>query len=331
MPLSDEQMNIVSGHRIAAWEPVEMPVGRQQLPSWLRGANVDWMDGCGNAPEVKLLVRDDPYEWPGQVWVKEGNDAYITRHEDGRCKVHYHGGQVMESAAWRIYAGDRPFTYKWDVPKALWAGESPLDAARREGEAHLQSCQSLDDDFESPFGVHGVKIRRSELRLVVKPMRITEEQGGYGGRGYLLQMADGSETLLRGPWHGGAPAGYVETHTYQPSEKIARWERNRPWFKRGGNYGLYITEELFLAAIATYAPHVRIARVQHSYGWRLEPYRQEWGMPKAMVYDLEHGRAIRNEPAGEFWRVYWDGSERYCGSLRIPTYGYQPGVDGPTS
>lgn len=167
-------------------------------------------------------------------------------------------------------------------------------------------------------------------------VRATTQQDGYAGRHIWLTMDDGEPLVLRGPWHGGAPSGYVEVYTvdmdYSGNKNPDRWNRARRWFKRSKTYGLYITEDLFFRIVARYCPHVCIARVNHSYGSRVDVYRAEWGMPKEFIYHLELGRAQRNEPAGEFWRVYWDGHERYCGSMRIPKFGFQTGIyDLPTA
>lgn len=43
-PLSDEQMNCVTGSGAAAWVAVERPVGPQPLPAWVAGAHADFMD-----------------------------------------------------------------------------------------------------------------------------------------------------------------------------------------------------------------------------------------------------------------------------------------------
>jgi hypothetical protein len=156
-------------------------------------------------------------------------------------------------------------------------------------------------------------------------VRATTQQSGFGGDHYWLTMDDGEPLVLRGPWHGGAPAGYVEVSfvdmDYRGNQEN-RWNRKRPWFRRSATAGLYLTEDLFFRIIARFCAHASLARVQHSYGSRIEPYRSEWFMPKAAIYELERSRAQRNEPAGKHWRVYWDGRGRYCGQLRIPSHGY---------
>ena len=281
--LSDQQMAIVEGHGIDGWIEVELPTGRQPLPDWVQGAHVDWHNGYCNSPDFRLKTRGQVYGWEGQRWSKEGQKTYITRHPDGRCQVHYHGGSI------------------------------------------------------SMVELHDQRLADESVKLKDLPkinVRATEQQQGYAGAHIWITMTDGETLVLRGPWHGGAPAGYVEVYTVDMDSKYNandRWNLARPWHKRSSTYGLYITEDLFLRIIARFCPHIRVARVNHSYGNRLNAYRAEWGMPKEFIYEIERGRATRHEPAGEFWRVYWDAHEGYCGSMRIPKYGFQAAVmDLPT-
>lgn len=328
MILCDEQMAAVcGGQQSEEWEPVERPVGPQPLPDWLCGAHIDWMNGCSNAPHILLKVRTDPYRWPDMRFEKVGASAYIARNDDGRARVHYHDGAVSDGAAWRVFAGDKPFTYQWKVPDKQY-NEAWQEAAQRAGQKHLDWC--MQGKHEAKLFT-GEVVDRATLRLEVKTLQITTQQAGYGGDGYLITMLDGTERMLRGPWHGGAPKGLVEVSTVDMSYDFNTEPRNRgrhskPWHRRSACGGLYITEDLFLRAMARYCPHAGIARVTRSYGVRLEMYREEWCMPKAAIYELERMRDQKREPAGQFWRVYWDGRGIYCGQLRIPKHGFRPEV-----
>lgn len=325
MNLSDEQMAIIGGSGVSSFEPFDLPTGRQDLPDWLRGARVDWMFGCSNAPHVKLKVVGNVRDWPEMVWSLEGKSCYIARHPDGRAEVLYHDGAVTKMAVWRVFAGDEPITYQWIVPTRK-PSETWLRAAEREAVEHVAKILSGRTGETIETYLHKV-IPISSVRREAKEIDATTQQDGFGGSGYMLRMADGSDRLLRGPWHGGAPAGYVEVNPiditapyYRPNPR-----RPRPWHKNGGTVS-YVSEDLFLRILAKYCPHVGVARMQHTYGHRLECFDLNWGAPKSAMYEQERMRAVRNEPASQFWRLYWDGSERYCGSLRVPTYGFQPGV-----
>lgn len=282
MRLSDEQMSAVTGGQVGEWSEVDRPVGPQPLPDWVRGAHVDWMNGCGNAPNVTVKARGALHHWEDQRFEKVGKEMYIARHPDGRAVAHYHRGAVS------------------------------LVTIKDKRNHHVQDVLAG---------------RRKELPDV--EVMATSQQSGYGGDNFWIKMLDGSDLVLRGPWHGGTPDGYVEVSVVDVTSKYFqadRWNRNRPWFKRGGGPSVYLTEELFLRIVARYCAHAPVARVDHSYGTRLEMFRAEWGMPKAFIYDQERMRAQKKDPAGTFWRVYWDGSELYCGSLRMPTNGFMEGV-----
>lgn len=277
--LSDEQMNIVTGHGISDWEDCPLMTGRQTLPDWCLGAHIDWGNGHCGVPSVTLKVRGKVYRWADQRFSKEAGGMYIARHEDGRAVVHYHKGALS-----RVKLLDR----------------------RKPGGGYIEMVADC-----------------KEVEVLA-----TTQQDGYGGAHYWLTMEDGSDLVLRGPWHGGAPPGYVEVSAFDVSDPLyqGKWSRSRPWYRRGGGPGVYITEDLFMRIVSTFCAHARVARVGHSYGARLEPYRAEWGMPKAAIYEVERQRAGAYQPAGPNWRVYWDGTGSYCGNLRVPSYGYSDDV-----
>lgn len=312
--LSDEQMTAVSGAGVGDWAEVERPTGPRPTPYWVKGAHIDWMDGCCNAPDVRIKTMGAVYRWPEQRFEKVGK-AYIARHPDGRAVVHYHDGAVSTVWAYRVLTNGKPTEFPWKVADNRH-GETSEKAAQREADKWLADLHKF----------RGNKERNLEAEF--KTIQATTQQDGFGGSYYWLTMLDGSELVLRGPWHGGAPTGYVEVGTIDTTSPYyaTGWACNRPWHKRTGGPSVYLTEDLFLRIVSHYCPHAPIARVQRSYGTRLEPFRTEWGMPKSFIYDLEIGRAQRKEPAGPFWWVYWDGTDRYCGSLRMPTHGFQEGV-----
>lgn len=343
MILADDQMSVVSGIGVSNWMEVPLPTGRIEVPAWCKGVHVNWAYGVGNAPDVTVKSVGAMYDWPDQRWAREDKKTYIARHEDGRAQVLYHGGEISECAAYRIVddappppqpAGDR-CTYGWGMSReegwashvrqtrSVWdhwhhveteRGTPCINTARAAGEKQLNYLRS-------------VGIFSSAARVETIAATCTTAQGGFGGAVYWLTMLDGSLHALRGPWHGGAPEGRVEVrHVDTTAPRYAnpdRWLRGKPWHHRGsGGPSVYLTEDLFLRIIARFAPHVGIARVEHSYGVRLEPYRLAWNKPKALIYGDEHARARRNQPAGEFWRMYWDSRGSYCGTLRKPSYGF---------
>lgn len=222
---------------------VERPVGPQPLPDWVRGAHIAWpRPGWAEAPRVLIKVRGHVHGWPGQAWAKEDTSRYITRHDDGRAKVLYHSGEVSEVVAWRVFVDGEPLTYRWIIPERQ-PGENWHDAARREG------TKSAAD------------IHLGELR--VRSFFSTTKSEGFGGDHFLLDMVDGTELVLRGPWHGGTPPGYVDVTTVDPT----RHPSERAWYRGLGYFGLYLTEDLYLRILARFCAHAPIVRVNG----RLEP------------------------------------------------------------
>lgn len=315
------------------WHAIEMPTGRQQLPDWLRGLHIRWNFGVGNEPSIALKVNGDPHNWPDQRWTTDRQGLYIAEHQDGRALAHYHKGRVSLRAAWRVLDADgEPFTHEWRV----MGEDTTLADAQAAGEAHLAVVRALKP---CPTSMSVVKLagRQSPVKYAdhstcyceARMIDVTEESSGYGGRHIEITMDTGQQLILRGPWHGGPPPGYAEVTTVDEKQRgspRSRWTRGNRWYQMGGCFGLYVSDDLLIRAIAHYAPHVRLACLPENYGNRIQPYLPQWGGLKRDIYDLERQRAIRKEPAGEFWRAYWDSRGTYCGNLRVPTFGFQDGV-----
>lgn len=273
--LSDEQAAaaLAGSQHAWSWVPAFLPEGRQQLPPWLKGLHINWMEDYGNAPYVSIKVEGDVFSWPGQAWQAKERGLHITEHPDGRARAYYHRGAVSKKALWRICNKGRFYTYKWQV-------ENSAEAARAAADANIAKIIEI-----GPSDLRGKHDNADTLTAWIKPsVDTTTQENGFGGDRYLLQMVDGSERLLCGPWHGSPPKGYVEVTAYDRDNAYSKMEMyaNRPWHRRSGTAGLLITEDLFLRAVATYAPHVRCAYVNESYGVRLEPYRAEWDCPKGI-------------------------------------------------
>lgn len=326
MNLSTDQQLVVDGCRSRSWTPLEMPTGRQQLPDWLLGLHIDWCRGVANAPRIKLKVRDGVHRWPGQTWERRPDGLYVAEHPDGRALAHYHKGRVSPRAMWRIFCADgKPFTHQW----AVMADGQTLEDARAAGGSHL--AKMLANDYLSAAQRTEYLGCRVETRLAF----VTEESQGYGGSHFEIATAAGEPLVLRGPWHGGPPPGYAEVTTVDEQQRGAQnrrgWKPTPRWHQMGGSFGLCVSDDLLVRALAHYQPHVGLAHLPDNYGNRVEPYLPQWQGLKTDVYEVERQRSIRQEPAGEFWRVYWDARGSYCGQLRLPTYGIQDGVyDQPT-
>lgn len=319
------QQLVIAGRQAKPWTPLDMPTGRQQLPDWLQGVHIRWAFGVANEPSIVFKVRDGAHQWPGQTWERRANGLYIAEHPDGRALARYHMGRVSPRAMWRVFRADgKPFTHQWRVMD----GGATLADARAAGDAHLAKMLAWEHLSEAQRAEYGGC--RVETRLALA----TEESSGYGGSHFEITLTTGQQLVLRGPWPGGPPPGYAEVTTVDERQhrRRDRHTRGLRWHQMGGSFGLYVSDDLLVRALAHYQPHVRLAYLPDNYGNRVQPYLPQWQGLKADVYEAERQRAIRREPAGEFWRAYWDARGSYCGQLRLPAYGIQDGVyDQPTA
>ena len=118
-----------------------------------------------------------------------------------------------------------------------------------------------------------------------KPGWMTKQERGFAGRWFEIQAEPNAvprpeltcRVYLRGPWHGSAPAGYVEVSTFEPEYRA----KDRNWWECTGCFGLFITNQLWARCMARMYPDHKIAFVIED-GWvpRLEPMKPEWTEPK---------------------------------------------------
>lgn len=256
MFLSDEQMHAVH-HGLSAkeptWEWVDLPVGPQPIPAWAKGFHVDFMMGYGNSPHYHLKTNTDLRNWPDQRFRKEGA-RYMSTTDDGRAEVLYHDGQLSLTDI-------RMFRSTDGTLKQYRAGSCHAD---------LEAGEWVDLE-----------------------MMATTKQSGFGGSHFHLTMEDGRVFVLRGPWHGSSPKGYMETGYIDMTQERAHhgWWAKRAWHARGGRGGLFITDDLFMRLLARFAPECRCARINDQFGVHLQAVRGDWGEPKAWVVARE--RAAR--------------------------------------
>ncbi|WP_199086022.1 hypothetical protein [Bosea sp. ASV33] len=128
------------------------------------------------------------------------------------------------------------------------------------------------------------------------------EQYAHGGavrldKVHMFQSADGSEIVLRGPWHVGAPEGYAEVAFVD----INRWKpwKGQPWHATGGMGGLYLRHDTFVAIMARFCPELPLAEVTYGGATTIEPMKPEWCEPKRLVYEREWRARQAEHDAGK--------------------------------
>lgn len=267
--LSDQQMAAVMHPKSSrGFEPIALVAGPRALPDWVSGAAINWMEGFGNAPELWVRCRRDPLKASNtaKLYRFTPPDAYIAE-QDGVASVHYHSGRVTIQKFTRFL--------RWT--SGAWNNDLP-------------SLLDGEHDFERDFYGNLSTPKMGGAEHEIYTMLATTQQQGYAGRGFNVMMHPddphfgGQEIMLRGPWHGGAPDGFVEVNYFIPDPaRDAFWtKRGNPWWKRGGYFGLYVRAELLLDIMATFVPHVGWCWEEASVGRRLRPLRPETGLPKGV-------------------------------------------------
>ncbi len=77
----------------------------------------------------------------------------------------------------------------------------------------------------------------------IRQVWMTRQDGGYAGRHFPIEMADGRYAVLRGPWHGCGQAPYQEVTYRIMNDKYVM-----------GYYGLALHKHLIIAAVRTFMP-----------------------------------------------------------------------------
>ena len=196
------------------------------------------------------------------------------------------------------WMNDPMWVLKSNTNLGQWEGQ----VFRKEGPRYMATSEdgrAVVHYHSGPVTLDRVKVWQPEIQDDIdNPTTVeverwqTTQQEGYGGQGFTIRMADddpehaGKEITLRGPWHGGAPDGWMEmAHINTGDEwrqRLNRVER-RPWWKDTAIGGLYITEDLFLRLVATYRPELKVARIMTQDIGRLVVVHPEWDAPKQFL------------------------------------------------
>lgn len=186
--------------------------------------------------------------------------------------------------------------YEW--PDKRWTRKNGAYTARHpdgRGEVHYHSGRISEVEL-----TRRVRTSRTEWVDEKYTALATTVQEGYGGRAFPVTIGGkdefrGKTVILRGPWYGGSPPGYVTTSVVEIDSKHAlqqrgtRWQR--PWFKQTACFGSGIREDVFVRIFAKFQPHLRLARVTEHFSERptvsLQPLKPEWDVPKRWIQQGE--------------------------------------------
>lgn len=146
-----------------------------------------------------------------------------------------------------------------------------------------------------------VRTGRHEFHKEPYEALATTQQQGFGGDHIPIVMGGkgdwrGKTIVLRGPWHGLEPPGYVEVAYVNTAEpwlrKIITHRRGGGWRRTGGRGGLYLREELFVAIVARFLPHCRLARITHDKYSTIDLVHPSWPKPKQWLAREERKLAV---------------------------------------
>lgn len=279
------------------------------------GGHIDWHWYYGNSPSHKVRCATDPLAFthsgapvwrmftyqdgakPGRGWIAE---------REGVASCHYHNGAItMEEFEEHV---------RWIM--------KPSQANNWKGEAETRKYQMLATAQQD-----GYAGRHFDITLDAQEIPIYSRETGT----VMTKVARGTKLRLRGPWHGGAPEGYTETSYWVDADapKYGTWIKTRPWYARGGYFGLYIKPEILLDILATYEPHVPWAITTETWGGKERIHRSplvpETGLPKGWHVHPDqcpgHDFIISPHATGRD-RTHPNDACRFCGIKRRPGWRY---------
>jgi hypothetical protein len=311
------------------FEVLDLPAGPRDLPSWAWDAAINWREGFSNRPDYMIRCRRDPlaftrdgspvwrmFEYestPGEAGGQVGRKVsrgWIAE-QDGVASCHYHSGAIRMVDFEENVTNERG--------EIVWI-ERPDYKTGKQGVPQTRKFSMLATDKQEGYGGAIITITLAEQEI---PIWNAEQC-----RSVKTLVEAGTKLRLRGPWHGGPPAGYHEVTYCYPTKHDPdpgnRWFR--PWHERGGFFGLCIKPEIKLAILTTFVPHVEWAICTESHKTyrdeievrrTIEPLRPETGLPKRWLIEpwlCEHDFLLSNYSTP---RVPRPADEcRFCGERR---------------
>lgn len=246
-----------------SWRRLPLDV-QAAVPDWALDLHIDFRDGWGNLPEVQLHLAYDPLSRAG----------VSGRREDLK-------------PAWKFLPEPRAYVGEAEGMAGVHYHEAPKCTMLSQFEGY-ETGEDGKPNYNKPL--------YSKYSAVATP-----ESDGYCGRTFLIRMASDSPSFpgeivhLRGPWHGGAPEGFIEVHCHvkdkEADERRRQWAAEhhpddpsrQAWHNLGLTFGWYVRREVLFAISAAKQPSLEWAEVNHGNWLRLEPIDPRTGCPKGFT------------------------------------------------
>lgn len=226
---------------------------------------------------------------PVPVWAKDLWIEWMDEYSNAPSYVIKSAGNLYSWSDKRYaHEGSRFMAVSDDGRASVYYQDGPLhfDSVRRfrtaDGKLHVYPPQ------ENHRAVAGEWVEVQRL--------CTRQEKGFGGSHIDITLLDGTEATLRGPWHGGAPNGFVEfaycdmtTDVFKNHNKnAAMWKKRSKHVSYWNSWGtacggLFLSHETFMMIFARFKPHLRLAWVNEGRGERLQAMKPEWTEPKPIM------------------------------------------------
>ena len=218
----DTSVEAVERHVNAdGWVFVDLPVGPQTTPTWAKDLHIEWMDGFGNKPGMRLKTDRDIGVWPDQRFVRE-KTRFLAQHADGRAVTHYHSGAIsLVTVQRRVRTG-----------RAEWHDEPEQILATPQQEGYAGR------GFRIVMGGKG-PLRGKEVTL-----RGPWHGGPPPGYTQITYVDMSSKYVQRDICH---------------ARKSRRHQK--PWWRHMGYFGVEIRNDVLATIFARFQPHLRLALV----------------------------------------------------------------------
>lgn len=125
---------------------VDRPTMPIELPEWVTGAKINWMEKYSNPPSIELLCAEYP-DWGEKPIYQHIGEYFIAKSKDGRCRTYKHGGRIGMHTH-RVWVSERtgqvsPHPRQGEAGR--WEDRPMLSTTRSDGFGGSKIFITLDD------------------------------------------------------------------------------------------------------------------------------------------------------------------------------------------